>query len=146
MATSETKIIIADTSGLVSLFHPLDSNHYAAVDEAQRLRANRSEVVVPIAVYIEFLNILGRMLGHKAAVEAGAELSDHFVIFNNLSSSLLHAAMQIFEKTPESVSHTDCMVVASCDEYATREIFGFDRDFVRLGCRIIDSDRTRAAA
>jgi predicted nucleic acid-binding protein len=146
METSKTRVIIADTSGLVSLFNPLDSNHEAAVSEALRLRRARVEVVVPIAVYLEFANILGRILGHRAAVRAAEEVSESFELLNNFSSSLVVAALRIFEKAPARVSHTDCVVMASCDEYETRDIFGFDEDFTRQGYLIITSQPTQDAA
>jgi hypothetical protein len=38
METSSQGIIIADTSGLISLFSPNDQNHEVAVEAARRIR------------------------------------------------------------------------------------------------------------
>ncbi|MBB4984776.1 type II toxin-antitoxin system VapC family toxin [Streptomyces nymphaeiformis] len=137
MEKSRSQTIIADTSGLVSLFHPLDSNHALAVKAAEQLQDSDATMLVPIAVYLELLNILGRIMGHEIAARVAEELSDHFVILNNISSASLLASLKIFSDVPSGVSHTDCLVMASCDEYGTSDIFGFDKAFVRLGYRII---------
>lgn len=136
MAENNERTIIADTSGLVSLFHTEDSNHEVAVAAAQRLRDHGVTLLIPVAVYLELLNILGRIMGHEATTRVAEELSDHFTILNNISASTLLAALKLFYKATESVSHTDCVVMASCDEYRTKEIFGFDKAFARLGYRI----------
>lgn len=135
--SSSRTIIIADTSGLVSLFHPQDSNHALALAAAQRLRTSSATVLVPVAVYLELLNILGRIMGHAAAVKVAEEIADHFVILNNISASALLSSLKRFSESPGSVSHTDCVVMVSCDEYRTTEIFGFDKEFARCGYTII---------
>lgn len=137
MAESRPQTIIADTSGLVSLFHPLDSNHAQAVKAAKQLQDSDATMLVPVAVYLELLNILGRIMGHETAVRVAEELSDHFVILNNISSSSLTASLKLFLDAPAGVSHTDCVVMASCDEYGTQDIFGFNKGFARLGYSII---------
>ncbi|MFH0521833.1 type II toxin-antitoxin system VapC family toxin [Streptomyces sp. M41] len=137
MEESSPRIIIADTSGLVSLFHPSDSNHAKAVEAAKRLRNSDTIVLVPVAVYLELLNILGRIMGHDTAVRVAEEMADHFVILNNVSSWSLKASLELFAEASGGISHTDCVVMVSCDEYHTHEIFGFDRAFTRLGYRII---------
>jgi predicted nucleic acid-binding protein len=137
MEESNPHTIIADTSGLVSLFHPLDSNHNVAVAAAERLRDRHATMLIPVAVYLELLNILGRIMGHEAAVRVAEELSDHFTIINNISSSSLLTSLKLFAEVSGSVSHTDCVVMASCDEYGTLEIFGLDKAFARLGYHII---------
>jgi predicted nucleic acid-binding protein len=137
MEDSRSSIIIADTSGLVSLFHPLDSNHGKAVAAADRLRESNATVLVPIAVYLELLNILGRIMGHDAAVRVAQGMSDHFVILNNISAWSLKESLRLFGESPAGISHTDCVVMVSCDEYKTREIFGFDKAFAQHGYRIV---------
>jgi predicted nucleic acid-binding protein len=45
----------------------------------------------------------------------------------------LEAAVEIFQKQKQSVSLTDCIVMAVADEYDTKDIFGFDRQFEQAG-------------
>jgi predicted nucleic acid-binding protein len=124
-------VIIADTSGLISLFFPSDHNHEVAVQAANRLRNDHKDILIPAAVFVEFLNILGRIAGHKAALAAVAELQPPFLILNEQSNN--PQALQKFEVLPQSVSFTDCLVMAVADEYATPDIFGFDKQFEEAG-------------
>ena len=64
-------VIIADTSGLVSLFSPDDHNHHVAVEAAKRLRNEAKDILIPAPVFVEFLNVLGRKAGHGVAHSIG---------------------------------------------------------------------------
>src|SRR3954466_10276121 len=86
MNTSMEKInqgvIIADTSGLISLFSPNDQNHEVAVEAAKRLSHDHKDILIPAAVLVEFLNILGRKAGHNVAVTAVLELTPPFLVIS----------------------------------------------------------------
>jgi predicted nucleic acid-binding protein len=131
METSKEQVIIADTSGLVSLFLPNDQNHEVAVKAANQLQNEHKDILIPAAVYVEFLNILGRKVGHTAALAAVAELTPPFLILTTQAN--VTQALKKFESLPQAVSFTDCLVMATADEYATSEIFGFDRQFEDAG-------------
>jgi predicted nucleic acid-binding protein len=75
METNRGGVIIADTSGLVSLFLPDDQNHTVAVKAASQLRSAHKDILIPPAVLVEFLTILGRKAGHPAALAAVSELT-----------------------------------------------------------------------
>ena len=126
-------IIIADTSGLVSLFLPGDHNHAVAVKAAQKLQNQQKDILIPAAVFVEFLNVLGRKVGHGPALAAAAELTAPFLIGGE--SADLSSALKKFEMAPPAVSFTDCLVMAVADEYTTRDIFGFDKQFADAGYR-----------
>src|SRR5262249_45704104 len=70
MEASKEGVIIADTSGLVSLFLPGDHNHKVALKAARQLQTEQKSILIPAAVLVELLNILGRKVGHRAALEA----------------------------------------------------------------------------
>ena len=131
MKTSSQGVIIADTSGLVSLFSPNDHNHHVAVEAARRLSNESRDILIPAAVFVEFLNVLGRKAGHKVALAAAAELTPPFLILSEPHDSA--NALKKFAKLPESVSFTDCLVMAVADEYSTPDIFGFDKQFAEAG-------------
>ena len=63
-------VIIADTSGLVSLFSPDDRNHVEALNAAKRLQHENKDILIPAAVFVEFLNVMGRKAGHAVALAA----------------------------------------------------------------------------
>ena len=78
MEMNKKGVIIADTSGLVSLFSPDDRNHTEAINAAKRLQNDQKTILIPAAVYVEFLNVLGRKAGHEAALAAASELTPPF--------------------------------------------------------------------
>src|SRR3954462_4558675 len=80
MEKSNKAVIIADTSGLISLFSPNDQNHAVALEAAKRLSNEREDILIPAAVLVEFLNILGRKAGHSAALAVVAELTPPFLV------------------------------------------------------------------
>jgi len=134
MTTHHTKpVIIADTSGLVSLLIPTDHNHEPAKEAADRLITTDTDILIPNAVFVEFLNILGRNVGHAAAAAAAAELQPPFLVLNEPIALHTGSAMKHFVQAPTAVSFTDCLVMALADEYGTREIFGFDKQFADAG-------------
>jgi predicted nucleic acid-binding protein len=138
METSSQGIIIADTSGLISLFSPKDQNHEVAVEAAKRLSNERKDILIPAAVLVEFLNILGRKAGHSAALAAVTELTPPFLVISEPDNLLDTSALEKFSTVPQGVSFTDCLVMAVADEYGARDIFGFDKQFEEAGYRRLE--------
>ena len=85
METSREGVIIADTSGLVSLFLPNDHNHEVAVKAARHLQSEHKDILITAAVFVELLNILGRKVGHTAALAAVSELTPPFLVLTTVS-------------------------------------------------------------
>ena len=128
MEKNRESVIIADTSGLISLFLPDDHNHTVAVNAAKALQSAHKDILIPPSVFVEFLNILGRIAGHKIARAAVPELTTPpFLVLTTQTNA--HQALKKFETLPQGVSFTDCLVMATADEYETRDIFGFDKQF-----------------
>ena len=136
METNKEQVIIADTSGLVSLFIPGDHNHEPAVKAANEVRNEHKDILIPAAVFVELLNILGRMVGHTAASAVVAELSSPFITLTIQAN--INQALKKFAAVPQAVSFTDCLVMAVADEYATLDIFGFDKQFEDAGYRRLE--------
>ena len=136
METSRESVIIADTSGLVSLFLPDDQNHEVALKAAEKLRSAHKDILIPAAVFVELLNILGRKVGHTTALAAVSELSPPFLVLTTQTN--VSQALKKFEALPQSVSFTDCLVMAVADEYATSVIFGFDKQFADAGYKRLE--------
>ena len=131
METRSEDVIIADTSGLVSLLLPGDHNHKEALKAARQLQAKQKSILIPAAVFVELLNILGRKVGHAAALAAVSELYPPFVVLTTQAN--VGQAQKKFAELPQSVSFTDCLVMATADEYETLDIFGFDKQFTDAG-------------
>ena len=133
METHNSGVIIVDTSGLVSLFSIDDRNHAEAVNAAKRLQHEQRDILIPAAVLVEFLNVMGRKTGHDIALAAIAELTPPFLILNEPSHLPTMPAYKKFAMLPKAVSFTDCIVMAVADDYGTKDIFGFDQQFEDAG-------------
>jgi predicted nucleic acid-binding protein len=141
MKINNQNVIIADTSGLVSLFSPDDQNHEMAVKAAERLRGEHKDILIPAAVFVEFLNILGRKAGHDASLAAVSELTPPFLVLSEPANLVETPALEKFKTVSPAVSFTDCLVMAVADEYATRDIFGFDKQFEDTGYRRLEPSK-----
>src|SRR3954471_18258791 len=84
------------------------------------------------------LNILGRKAGHAAALAAVMELTPPFLVIREPDNLLDTPALEKFSTVPQGVSFTDCLVMALADEYGTRDIFGFDKQFAEAGYRRLE--------
>jgi predicted nucleic acid-binding protein len=136
--------IIADASALVSLVDLNDMNHNRAVEEAQKLDTANRPIIVPSEALTETINILGKKFGHDLAREAAQSFlhpdSQYLVIPTELTQ--LHAAFAHFSQVKGSVSFTDTIVMAVADEYCTKDVFGFDKQFADAGYTRLDPAQT----
>ena len=126
--------IIADTSGLVSLATDTDQNHEPATKAAAELRETSRPIILPFDVYVETVNVLGKKSGHETALHVATELlnpESQFLMTE--TRPYLRAALEKFKDQPPAVSLTDCIVMAIADDYGTKDIFGFDRQFQDAG-------------
>ena len=131
--------MIADTSALISLASLSDGNHAVAENISTSIKKNDYPLIVPGEVFTETINTLGKKVGHRKAMDTARELLESKeLVIADTSSDLRENALVKFNEQSESVSFTDCLVMAFADEYKTKLIFGFDSDFrkngyVRLG-------------
>lgn len=140
--------IIADTSELVSLANDTDHNHNPAAEAARRLRTEKRLIIVPTAVLVETVNVLGKKSGHRVALETANEImrpEGRFLLEE--VGQYLERALEKLGQQPTGVSLTDCVVMAIADHYDTLEIFGFDKQFADAGYRRLrPSDEWKEAA
>ncbi len=131
---SNPPVIVADSSFLYALVYEGDANHQLARRAFEASPSDLSPIHVPEAVLSETVNIVGKKLGHQLGVVAGRLLLEHpnFVIVDATDATRWHA-LHTFEQAPASVSYTDCLVMATADEYQTRLILGFDVVFGKHG-------------
>lgn len=135
METRNNTILIADSSGLVSLVTATDHNHKRAVAATLAHREpDERLIILPTDVLAETVNVIGKRAGHTAALRAARELLDPDSPFILIDTSLhVQAALAKFATSPEAVSLTDCIVMAIADHYDTKDIFGFDKQFADAG-------------
>lgn len=133
--------VIADSSGIISLINKTDKNHARAVEISGGLAKARGTIIVPSEVFSESLNIAGKKLGHRIALIIADKIqtAETFVIFD-INEEIRKRAIEIFKNQPESVSFTDCVVMASADSFKTKDIFGFDDAFGKSGYKRLGMD------
>lgn len=132
--TKRKSSIIIDTSALVSLVSSADSNHARAVAVSRELARTVTLTIIPGEILTEFINVFGKKAGHKEAIKKGKkilEASDYEIVETN--TEIRTQAFALYEKQTESVSFTDCLVMAFAHYYETRDIFGFDEVFKKNG-------------
>lgn len=128
------KFIVVDTSALISLLSKDDKNHKAAIQVTSQISKENKTIVLPGEMITEFINVLGKKAGHKVAIQRGnILLTSHEYKVVETHEKIRLQAFEIFKRQPDSVSLTDCIVMAFANEYETKEIFGFDELFRKNG-------------
>src|SRR3990167_6306378 len=91
--------------------------------KAQEIR----QIIIPTEVFSETVNVLGRNGSHQMAYGTANQILSSNPIIPETTPKIRQEALTKFKNQPESVSYTDCIVMAFADEYETREIFCFDQ-------------------
>lgn len=127
-------VIIADSSGLISLFVATDRNHKVAIGIRQKLEKTPGSIYIPAEIFTETVNVVGKKINHTAAVKLAENILSikTFLIIDSNEDARLNG-LKKFKKQPGSVSFTDCLVMAFADQYETKEVFGFDEAFKKNG-------------
>lgn len=128
------KLIVADSSALVSLAIPTDSNNKKAIKISKQIEQTAHVICVPGDVFSETINVLGKKVGHKGASQIGKKVIDEEkFILRETTPRIRLVAFEKFQIQPKDVSFTDCLVMAFADEFETKKIFGFDESFRKNG-------------
>ncbi len=138
--------VIADTSGLISLVSKDDSNYKEAIAIGKSLSEVEGRIYIPTEIFAETMNVLGRKINHASAIRAARKIErSPFFLIVDTTHEIRRSALDQFEKISESVSFTDCLVMALADSYDTKEIFGFDDAFRKNGYIRIGIDKNPLA-
>jgi predicted nucleic acid-binding protein len=139
-------VVVADTSGLMSLLIDTEANHHKALALSTVFDKSPGAVVIPSHVFSELMNVVGKKLGHQVAVSIGQQIlaTPNYVILE--PDKELAEALERFAQQPASVSFTDCVVMALADRVGTKVIFGFDEVFRKNGYRLPEAAQKPQAA
>jgi predicted nucleic acid-binding protein len=141
-----TTLVVADTSGLMSLLVDTDSNHHKALALSTAFDERPGAVVISSHVFTELMNVLGKKLGHEVAVSAGRQIIEAAEYLVMDSDEDLAEALERFAHQSASVSYTDCIVMALADRLGTKLVFGFDEVFTKNGYQLPAAPKTEQAA
>lgn len=134
--TPPPPIVIADSSALYALLSQTDAQHASAVAAARKLKQDQATIIMPTDVLSETINILGKRQGHRVAVEAIELMTTSSLFLIVSAEKAFPLAFEKFKLVAESVSFTDCLVMAMADSYETTQIFGFDGCFRKAGYHV----------
>jgi predicted nucleic acid-binding protein len=147
MKKSESStVVVADTSGLMSLLIDTDANHHKALALSTLFNESPGAVIIPSHIFSELMNVLGKKLGHQVAVSIGQQVISNPTYLIVESDNELEVALERFAQQISSVSFTDCIVMALADRLQTKLIFGFDAVFVKNGYRLPAAPNQQEAA
>ena len=136
------KPLIIDSSAFVSLGAIADSNYENAHIISGLIKKEDRNIIVPGDVFTETVNVVGKKIGHKAAIIQAKDIFlDPRLNIVETTPQVRQNALEKFKRQPNSVSFTDCIVMAFADEFETKEIFGFDEAFKKNGCIRIGIDK-----
>lgn len=126
--------VISDTSAFVSLASVTDQNHKIAIEISKFIQKSRFPLIIPGEIFTETINILGKKIDHETAIKTGRKIlrSEAFII-TETTPEIRFEAFKKFQKRPQSVSFTDCLVMTFADEFETKSIFSFDKTFKKNG-------------
>ena len=128
------KPLIIDSSAFVSLGTVADSNYENAHRIGSLIKKEDRSIIVPGDIFTETVNVVGKKIGHKAAIVQARDIFlDPRLNIVEMTSQIRQNSLEKFKNQPNSVSFTDCIVMAFADEFDTKEIFGFDEAFKKNG-------------
>lgn len=132
------KSVILDSSAIISLTFSDDSNHKRAIDISKNLNQENSVLVLPGEIITETLNVIGKKIGKEKQLLVGKDLleSSEYIIFETDEQVRQNAFIKL-HNTANTVSYTDCIVMAIADYFNSSYIFGFDHAFVTNGYTLV---------
>ena len=133
MGTNLDYTLIVDSSYLISLSHEKDALYKKAGTIAANL-SSETTIVLPAEIFSETINAIWRKVSKPLALEiAQSILSSNAYTFLETTGEIRSSALEKFKRQPNSVSFTDCLVMAFADELKTKYILGFDETFTKNG-------------
>lgn len=126
-------MIIADSSFLVALHSIGDASHKQAIEAVKKVDPT-TVVILPAEVFSETINTLWHKVSKATAVKAVENiLSREEYSIPETTNEIRKSALNKFEKQPNSVSFTDCLVMAFADHFKTKTVLSFDESFSKSG-------------
>jgi predicted nucleic acid-binding protein len=131
--------IVADTDGLVALFHEEDSNHTDALLAMKIIQQKQIEIIIPASTVTELVTTFQRKFNkHSQLIHILETIQSGTLTISTTDSALINKACLLF--SPEGSKQNtlfDALVVATAEQYKSSTIFGFDGWFKKKGYQTI---------
>ena len=124
-----------DTSALVALFDRKDANHQQAKAVLERIKTDRTRMLISDYIFDESITTVLSAAGHQIAVKVGDFiLSSSIIELVWLDAPVTLKAWDYFKKHSDKMfSFTDCTSFLLMKELRVEKYFSFDSDFRRAG-------------
>jgi predicted nucleic acid-binding protein len=133
----KAKLVIFDSSGLISLVKDDDALYSTANEVAKAIENGGWQLILPSTVLCESLNTIGRHVGKQFAILVGERMlelhSSGSLSIVELETLNVQNAIDIMKTASGNPSFVDCSVMALANEYGTPYVFGFDATFSKNG-------------
>ncbi len=129
------KRVFVDTSALVALFDRKDSNHLHSKAVLDRIKKDRTRMLITDYIFDECITTVLSAAGHHAAVSVGEFLlSSKIIEIAWLDQSVKLKAWNYFAQHADKLfSFTDCTSFIVMKELRVGTYFSFDSDFRQAG-------------
>ena len=129
----DQQTVIIDSSYLFSLAVRVDSNYKRAVKISKSLTLSLM-LIIPAEIFSETINALWKKIDRWQAIKTAQDiLGANYYLFSETTVEIRQRALSKFESQKNSVSFTDCLVMAFADQFKTKKILGFDEAFSQNG-------------
>jgi len=129
------KRVFVDTSALVALFDRKDRNHLQAKSLLEKLKTDRTHMLITDYIFDECITTLLSAAGHHAAVAVGEFiLGSKIIQIAWLDEPTKLKAWEFFKQhSDKTFSFTDCTSFIVMKELRVGRYFSFDSDFKQAG-------------
>ena len=137
--TSNPPFIIGDADGLIALLHTDDANHAIALEVAQKLVAQKAEVLFPLTAIVEAATTLQRRLSNPPLVETiRQQVIAGELQIEEVETDILREASNLFNPFGSKQNTLfDAIVATVARKYAASGIFSFDNWYSKQGFTLI---------
>lgn len=126
--------VFVDTSAWYAYFDRKDNNH----QEAMTFFKKKPELVTSELILAETLALVQRRINKITGQKIGEFLLNSPLIeMTLLTPELLNQSFALFKKTPSRISFVDCTNKVAAESLGIKQIFCFDRDFIKLGLKVV---------
>ena len=127
--------VFVDTSAWIAHFNRQDDFH----QKAREVFKKKPDLLTSNAVFHETIAHLSVRVSKKAAKVAGDFICSSVVELIPLSEEEEISSWQRLKKSKFSISFVDMTTVILMERLNLKEIFAFDRDFLKMGFKVIPS-------
>lgn len=133
--------VFVDTGGWAALFATNDSNHKNATNIYEDLKRSKALLYTSDYIIDETLTLTMARAGHAQSVLAGKALFESALVkIIPVAPDHLQPSWELYQKYKDKrFSFTDATTLAIAKTLNIKKIFGYDREFEKVGIELLAS-------